>query len=941
MNALFEAVNREALARLRSLLAEWLPAGHLSGREYECGDIQGHPGRSFKVNVDTGKWADFAGDVKGGDPISLYAAIHNLTQGDAARGLGRIVGVEAASNGNHQSAGAPRSRGKQSAPPPKPLTLEEFAEAKQLPIAWLREEGLENFPDGSGVAIAYFLEDGSQHARLRKRASLGKNGWSWTGPVGVAPIAYGIWKLNEWRGRSNFLLIVEGETDTLTAWHNGYPAIGLPGASNIKCLEAAYVQGFDRIAVVSEPDPAGRKFPVAVGARLREVGYAGRIETLFMAPSGFKDPGALYLANPEGFREAFDALLREAEKNAQAGDAALRVAGIYSETETGLVREQADKKKGDVVATYPLTNFIARVVSDLERDDGTEEKAHAFEITARLGGRSATFNVSAAHFSGMRWATEHLGAEAVVYAGQGTADHARVAIQLLSGRPPRRTIYTHSGWRKIGDAWFYLHGAGAIGADGRVDGLEVELPPELSAFRLELSDDPLPAIRASMRMLDLAPDRISVPIYGAIWRSILGGADYSNLLYGPTGVFKTELAALIQSHFGARFDARHLPTSFTSTANTNELLAFTAKDAVLVVDELHPPASGNERESMFRDAARLLRAQGNSVGRGRMRTDGTLRPARPPRGTLVATGEELPRGQSIHARLLTSEVHAGDISAERLTVCQHDAAAGLYAQATAAFVRWLAPQFDEARTEFEKLRSELRSQVRHEHLRTADIRAQLTASYSILIRFLLDIGAIEEKETDRFKGRIGAGLEDAANAQSEYSRGAEPVGAFLRLLTSAIGAGRAHVADASGGEPQTRAASAGWRLVRIGAGVNEREEWQPQGDRIGWVDGDFLYLDRDGSYKAAQTMAVDGSNGIEVSASTLLRRLRDRGLLTEFDRNREVLTARKTIEGRRQDVVCLRASLLSLSPPQPDQPDQQQEDGRVAGRVSGRVNGSF
>jgi hypothetical protein len=265
----------------------------------------------------------------------------------------------------------------------------------------------------------------------------------------------------------------------------------------------------------------------------------------------------------------------------------------------------------------------------------------------------------------------------------------------------------------------------------------------------------------------------------------------------------------------------------------------------------------------------------------------------------------------------------------------------LYAQATAAFVRWLAPQFEEARTEFEKLRFELRNQVRHEHLRTADIRAQLTAGYSILIRFLLDIGAIEEKELDRFKGRIGAGLEDAANAQSEYSRGAEPVGAFLRLLTSAIGAGRAHVADLSGGAPQTQAASAGWRLVRIGAGRNEREEWQPQGDRIGWVDGDFLYLDRDGSYKAAQTMAVDGSNGIEVSASTLLRRLRDRGLLTEFDRSREVLTARKTIEGRRQDVVCLRASLLSLSPPQPDQPDQQQEDGRVAGRVSGRVNGSF
>ena len=109
-------------------------------------------------------------------------------------------------------------------------------------------------------------------------------------------------------------------------------------------------------------------------------------------------------------------------------------------------------------------------------------------------------------------------------------------------------------------------------------------------------------------------------------RPILGGADFSLLLYGATGVFKTELATLLQQHFGADFDSRHPPTSFTSTANTNELLAFIAKDAVLLVDELHPPATGRESETMHRDAGRLLRSQGNNTGRGRMRPDGTLRP---------------------------------------------------------------------------------------------------------------------------------------------------------------------------------------------------------------------------------------------------------------------------------------------------------------------------
>jgi hypothetical protein len=277
-----------------------------------------------------------------------------------------------------------------------------------------------------------------------------------------------------------------------------------------------------------------------------------------------------------------------------------------------------------------LTNFTARIVSDLERDDGAE-KTRAFEITALLAGRSTTSAIPAAHFFGMRWATEHLGAEAVVYAGQGTADHTRAAIQLLSGRPPRRTIFTHTGWRKIGAGWVYLDGAGAIGPDGRISEIAVELPPELTPFRLELpqsSAERNEAIRASLRLLDLAPDSISVPTYGTIWRAVLGEADFSKFLYGRTGTFKTELSALHQQHFD--FHARRLPTAFTSTANTNEMLAFIAKDAVLVVDEFHPPASGREREHMNRDAARLLRSQGNATGRRRIRPDGTLRPSKPP-----------------------------------------------------------------------------------------------------------------------------------------------------------------------------------------------------------------------------------------------------------------------------------------------------------------------
>ena len=76
-----------------------------------------------------------------------------------------------------------------------------------------------------------------------------------------------------------------------------------------------------------------------------------------------------------------------------------------------------------------------------------------------------------------------------------------------------------------------------------------------SPAHVELKD----AIRASLAVLDLAPDRVTVPTLGAVWRSILGAADFSVFVYGATGRFKTALASLLQQHFGA--GSRYIPVA--------------------------------------------------------------------------------------------------------------------------------------------------------------------------------------------------------------------------------------------------------------------------------------------------------------------------------------------------------------------------------------------
>lgn len=89
----FEGLAAVLIQRAGELLPAWLPGGKMRGREYITGGLRGGPGDSMSVNMNTGKWADFASDdLKGGDLISLYAAIEGIGQGDAAKRLSERVG---------------------------------------------------------------------------------------------------------------------------------------------------------------------------------------------------------------------------------------------------------------------------------------------------------------------------------------------------------------------------------------------------------------------------------------------------------------------------------------------------------------------------------------------------------------------------------------------------------------------------------------------------------------------------------------------------------------------------------------------------------------------------------------------------------------------------------------------------------------------------------
>jgi hypothetical protein len=98
----FAAINRAALTRLPDVLARLLPGGRAVGAEWHTASLAGGRGDSLRVRLSgprAGMWADFATGERGGDPVSLAAAVAKVSQADAARRLARMLGVGSAVNG--------------------------------------------------------------------------------------------------------------------------------------------------------------------------------------------------------------------------------------------------------------------------------------------------------------------------------------------------------------------------------------------------------------------------------------------------------------------------------------------------------------------------------------------------------------------------------------------------------------------------------------------------------------------------------------------------------------------------------------------------------------------------------------------------------------------------------------------------------------------------
>ncbi len=186
-----------------------------------------------------------------------------------------------------------------------PVTVSTLAEAKRLPVDFLKSLGIGDvkYNGQSAVRIPYYGENGQEFA-VRFRLSLtGDNRFKWR--KGDRAMPYGLNRLDKIK-EAGWVLIVEGESDCWTAWLYGIPALGAPGKGIWPVSWGDYIKGCE-VYVWQEPD--AEDFTLRLLASAPDLRY-------IRAPDGIKDISEAHIQGRD-----IPALIQELKAKAESGQA--------------------------------------------------------------------------------------------------------------------------------------------------------------------------------------------------------------------------------------------------------------------------------------------------------------------------------------------------------------------------------------------------------------------------------------------------------------------------------------------------------------------------------------------------------------------------------------------------------------------------------------------
>ena len=287
-----------------------------------------------------------------------------------------------------------------------------------------------------------------------------------------------------------------------------------------------------------------------------------------------------------------------------------------------------------------------------------------------------------------------------------------------------------------------------------------------------------------------------------------------------------------------------------------------------------------------------------------MTSKAELRNAFHPRGIILATGEDIPNGHSLQARLVIVNVARGAIDTTVLSGLQKLARDGALAKVMASFVRWLAME-SKQNTLLECI--DMALEIDREnigasgHARTQDNLANLLMGLRVFLDFADDAGEVSPQVTQGFMDVATDAACALAELQAAIDREASDAQRFVELIRAAVSSGKAHIERSDGGQPNNPRAL-GWREVDMGMKNGPRAE--AMGTRIGWVDGEELCIDPTASLSVIKALASGLDNHLGSSERAIAKSLREAGLLSRCDKGRN--TTKVSVLGARRSVYVFR-----------------------------------
>lgn len=267
--SLFSSVNHAALeARIYEQLA---PEGKLQGDEYvPLNPIRDdrNPG-SFRININTGQWIDYATGEKGTDLVSLYALINGIGQFDACKQLAERFGISVAARKSQDAKNTLEI-------PRIPETHPKLGKPTQV---WTYRNG-----EGKPEFYVYRFDVGD---RKEIRPGLFVDGaWKWRAVAARRPI----YNLDKLMANSKALVIfTEGEKAADAAAKLFPDAVAVTIAGGCKAVDKSDYGPLEgrTVHIWPDHDDAGRQFAKQIAAKLEAVG--AHVGTLKVPPSNGKE----------------------------------------------------------------------------------------------------------------------------------------------------------------------------------------------------------------------------------------------------------------------------------------------------------------------------------------------------------------------------------------------------------------------------------------------------------------------------------------------------------------------------------------------------------------------------------------------------------------------------------------------------------------------------